>query len=95
MSAINTCCDQNRGSKFCPDCGKYLRDSHGLESLLAHVESCASRAKTMASRQKLEAAKNPSGWEARQLDQQLKTLLKWEQWRDALKETMQSKGSDQ
>ena len=71
------CCGAARKSRFCPDCGRILRQ-HNLHTLLAycrqHVSSCQT---TVRARD----AKDPDDRRARQAHS---TANKWQSWVDSL-----------
>ena len=78
------CCGKQRSTKYCPDCGKLLRDESPLGSLREHVRKRMNmqrrRVISWQHRAKTESAK----WIELRIASEEKTLEKWTSWLDAL-----------
>ena len=71
----NECCGVVHSSKFCPACGKLLREDDPLDSLLAHVRKQVNAKRT-------SAKKDPEAYGA-------KNLAQWEQWETRILEVLE------
>lgn len=71
----NECCGAVHSSKFCPDCGKLLREDDPLDSLLSHIR------KTLASK-RTSAKSFPDSYAAYNIE-------KWETWEARILEVLE------
>jgi hypothetical protein len=85
------CCGKKRNTKFCPDCGCRLTNS--LVGLLKHVEGKAELVRKRYEGVKQRSLSDRPKWET-SLPSLLKTVEKWESWRDLLAKLLESRGDE-
>jgi hypothetical protein len=84
------CCGSKRDSKFCPDCGKRLRDDNeGLYGLLEHCQLTADQKAKCATKKRWHGETVEPHVEKR-LEREHRAALKWQSWANALRELLKS-----
>ncbi len=86
--AMTVCCELERDTNYCPDCGVRLFNSRYLD-LLAHIAANVSKAKgqLQVAERCLEKCptESDSEWWLKQIQRRRKALAKWSDWEDFLK----------
>lgn len=89
-----SCCGKNRLTKFCPKCGKQLREDGPLGELLAHVRLMTDRFRRNAEDHEENAGDDPNSWEGRRSLIARKAYRKWDAWASALEALMSKEAAE-
>ena len=86
------CCGKLRTSKFCPDCGKLLAESHSLVTLLRHCEQQAiSQEKALKTAgKKLGQGPDDQRWFEDYSKCKQEAIDKWRLWATLLRKLIES-----